>query len=119
MGKYLALLRKTDASGPVESKPKFVFRVVQKQPDKAAALALLERLKAYMLPSGRMAAARIIVERLRPMLAANTDIDLVEAAALLADIEAELNQLGGRCDVELAEAIAVVTRTFPGARLVS
>lgn len=81
------------------------------------ALAVLARLKGYTLPSGRMAAARATVERLRPLLTV-PDLDPVAALAALQAVEAELTALGGAYDPDLADAIGVVSNAFPGARLV-
>lgn len=90
------------------------FRAEQ---DRAEALALLNRLKTYTLPAGRMPAARAIVERLKPLLAA-PEIDPAQALTTLQQIERELVALGGASDPELTEAATIVERAFPGARLV-
>ncbi len=82
------------------------------------ALALLNRLKTYTLPAGRMPAARAIVERLRPLLEAS-DLDPAAALTTLQSIETELTALGAAPDRELAEAVGLVTLAFPGARLVA
>lgn len=85
--------------------------------DRAEALALLNRLKTYTLPAGRMPAARAIVERLKPLLAA-PEIDPAQALTTLQQLERELVALGGASDPELTEAATIVERAFPGARLV-
>ena len=81
------------------------------------ALELLQRLKCYTLPSGRMPAARRIVRRLEPLLA-KRDFDLCEALGILRNVESELLALGGAPDPELAGAVEMVRQVFPGARLV-
>ncbi|MGO9056245.1 MAG: hypothetical protein ACLQU2_02490 [Candidatus Binataceae bacterium] len=81
------------------------------------ALTIVRRLRGYVLPAGRMAAARAIAARLRPLLA-SADLDLADTVRLLIEVEDELTRLGGRFDAELAEAIEVLTRTFPGSKLV-
>jgi hypothetical protein len=78
------------------------------------ALSLLNRLKTYTLPTGRMPAARVLAERLRPLAEA-------DAEAILAALEAferELVELGGQPDPELLEAVEAVEGVFPGTRLV-
>ncbi len=70
--------------------------------DRAEALALLNRLKTYTLPAGRMPAARTIVERLKPLLAA-PEIDPAQALTALQQIERELVALGGASDPELTK----------------
>jgi hypothetical protein len=81
------------------------------------ALAILARLKGYILPSGRMLAARVIVERLRPLLA-TPQLEFAESLAALQKVEAELLTLGGRYDQKLAGAVELVTTEIPDARLV-
>ena len=76
------------------------------------ALDLLNRLKGYTVPSGRMTAARTLAARMR---------GLTEPAAILGalkNFERELAALGGEYDPQLAEVIDIVQRSFPGARLV-
>jgi hypothetical protein len=78
------------------------------------ALSLLNRLKTYTLPGGRIPAARALAERLRPLAEA-------DAEAILAALEAferELVELGGQPDPELLEAVEAVEGVFPGTRLV-
>jgi hypothetical protein len=89
-----------------------------KQDRRAAdeALALLNRLKCYSLPAGRMPAARVVAERLRPLLTTPA-LDSRQALGALQAVEAELTALGAAPDRELAEAVAMVERTFPGALL--
>ena len=94
------------------------LRAEQDRTTAAEALALLQRLKTFILPAGRMPAARAIAERLLPLLAV-PELDPAETLAALRAVEAKLIELGGACDPELADAIGVVSRTFPGARLVS
>lgn len=88
---------------------------------RAEALAALQRLKAFTLPTGRMAAARLVAQRLASTLGdskpgENSDdptaiLDLVRA------IEGELIALGGTYDTGLAESILRVESVFPGAQL--
>jgi hypothetical protein len=77
-------------------------------------LALLNRLKTYTLPTGKMPAARALAERLRPLVEADTETIL----SALEIFERELIKLGARPDLELLEAVEMVEGTFPGARLV-
>ena len=51
-------------------------------------------------------------------LLASADLDLADAVRRLIEVEDELARLGGRFDPELFAAIEVVTRTFPGSKLV-
>jgi hypothetical protein len=89
------------------------------------ALALLRRLKCYTVPAGRMPVAREIAERCAARLVlwedgepiGETD-DPTSILEVLRDIERELIEIGGSPDPELAEAVEIVQRTFPGARLV-
>jgi hypothetical protein len=81
------------------------------------ALTIIQHLRGYVLPAGRMPAARAIAARLRPLLA-SADLDLADTVTRLIEVEDELTRLGGRFDPDLAEAIEVVTRTFPGSKLV-
>jgi hypothetical protein len=83
----------------------------------AKALTLIARLRAYVLPDGRIPAARIIAERLVP-LSGVTKLDPSQALAALQAAEAELMTLGGTYDRELADAIALITNAFPGSRLI-
>jgi hypothetical protein len=76
------------------------------------ALALLARLKGYSLPSGRMAVIRDLSERMRGLA------DTTAILHALRDFERELISQGGEYDAELADAVAIVQRTFPGAWLV-
>jgi|GEM_PF-4811638 hypothetical protein len=79
------------------------------------ALALLGRLRGFTLPDGRMAAARALAERLRPLLA-GPELDPAQALAHLQAVESELIAAGGRYDPELAAAID--RALDPGAQLV-
>jgi len=81
------------------------------------ALRLLERLKCFTLPRGRMEAARQIVCRLEPLLHVR-EIDPVQALAVLRQIERDLIALGGAPDPELGEVVETVRRAFPSAGLV-
>ncbi len=81
------------------------------------ALAVLQRLKTFTLPAGRMPAARAVAERLRPLLAVPA-LDPAEALAALKTTEAELTALGGVYEPELAEAIGLVNGVFPRTRLI-
>lgn len=81
------------------------------------ALTIVRRLRGYVLPAGRMPAARTIAASLQPLLA-NADLDMADTVRRLIAVEDELARLGGRFDPGLAEAVDVVTRTFPGSKLV-
>ena len=77
-----------------------------------AAIAMIARLKAYTLPSGRMPVARAMIERLE---------GLTEPAAILAalqEFERELIALGAEFDAALADAISDVQKAFPSAQLI-
>lgn len=87
----------------------------ERQTDEA--LKLLQRLKSYVLPAGRMPVARVIVQRLEPLLAA-PDFGPADALASLRATERELIALGAVPDPALAEAITTVEAVFPDARLV-
>jgi len=91
-----------------------VQAVLDAEPDDAAeeALELLSRLRAYMLPSGRMPVYRELAERMRG-LANPTAI-----WSALQEFERDLIALGGAPDPELAGAVEVLECAFPGARLV-
>ena len=87
------------------------------------ALALLNRLKTFTLPAGRMPAAHMIAERCAARLVhwenGQSVFEVGDPAGILAvlrDIEGELIALGGAPE-PLVEAVAMVQRTFPGARL--
>lgn len=90
------------------------------------ALALLNRLKTYTLPAGRMPAARLLAERLGAAMVRWEDggpvSDVPDDPAVilraLQGFEGELIALGGAPDPELTKAVAMVERSFPGARLV-
>ena len=79
----------------------------------AEALALLARLRGYTVPGGRMTVVRELALRLR-----NLDEPFVILNSLRA-FEAELIGLGGKCDDDLVETLALVKRSFPGTILVS
>jgi hypothetical protein len=81
------------------------------------ALVVLRRLKTFTLPSGRMPAARVIAERLRPLLTV-PELDPAAALAALQATEAELTALGGAYEPELADAIGLVSSVFPRTRLI-
>jgi hypothetical protein len=81
------------------------------------ALDLLQRLKTFTLPAGRMPAASEIVRSLEPLLDA-PELDSATALGALQKLERELIALGGAVDAELAATVAMVERSFPGARLV-
>ncbi len=80
-----------------------------------AALTLLNRLKGYTVPTGRMPVVRELAERLAPF--AHTS-DPAAILGVLRDFERELIALGGTPDPALAEAVAMVETVFPGARLI-
>ena len=82
-----------------------------------AALSLLERLRGYSLPAGRMPAARAMVERLRPLLG-GPELDPAASLAALKALEAELTASGGHYDPELADLIGLLD-AFPGSQLVN
>jgi TubC N-terminal docking domain len=93
---------------------------LQTEQARVEALATLERMKTFILPSGRIPVAREIAQRLSgaPFL----DLDCanyVEIRDALRVIEAELISLGAGPDPELARAAEMVTASFPNARLVS
>jgi hypothetical protein len=79
----------------------------------AEALALLARLRGYSVPGGRMPVVRELALRLR-----NLDEPFAILNALRA-FESQLIGLGGKCDDDLVETLALVKRSFPGAILVS
>ena len=86
------------------------------------ALAVLQRLKAFTLPTGRMAAARLVAQRLactpgdrKP--GDNSD-DPTAILHSVRALEGELIALGGRYDIDLAGSISRVESVFPGANLV-
>lgn len=91
-----------------------------------AAFALLNRLKTYTVPAGRMPAARLLAERLGAAMVhwenrePGSDVPDDPTAILrtLQGFECELIALGGAPDPELTEAVAMVERSFAGARLV-
>jgi tubulysin polyketide synthase-like protein len=76
------------------------------------ALAVLQRLKGFVLPDGRIPIARELAKRLYGL----TDARAIFSA--LRAFECELAALGGRYDPELAAGVAMVETTFPGARLI-
>jgi len=77
------------------------------------ALMLLARLRGYMVPGGRMPVVRELALRLR-----NLDEPFAILNALRV-FESELIGLGGKCDDDLVETLALVKRSLPGALLVS
>ncbi len=79
------------------------------------ARALLQRLKTFTLPAGRMPVARELAERLAPFARATDPAAILGA---LRDFERELIGLGGAPDPELADAVGLETTAFPDARLV-
>jgi hypothetical protein len=89
------------------------------------ALLLLDRLKTFSLPNGRLSAAREIAQRCGARLVrwehgepADEADDPSSILAVLRDIERELVALGGAPDPELAKTVETVKRSFPGSRLV-
>jgi hypothetical protein len=89
------------------------------------ALSLLRRLKCYTPPAGRVPAAREIAERCAARFVLWENGERVSEAdevasilAVLRDIERELAAIGGSLDPELADAVEMVERIFPGARLI-
>jgi hypothetical protein len=101
------------------------FRVKRQCALTEEALALLQRLKCYTVPAGRMPAAREIAERCASWLVRRDDGEPVSEAddaasilAVLRDIERELIAIGSSPDPELAEAVEIVQGTFLDARLV-
>jgi len=99
-----------------------LLAVLTPQPDStpadpaSQALAITRRLKTYVLPTGRIPAAKVIVERLRPLL--DGQLDIAEALPALRVVEAELKAQGAQPDPELAAAVELVNGTFQTARLV-
>jgi hypothetical protein len=92
----------------------YLFAYLREQQAADRALSLLNRLKTYTLPTGRMPAARALVERLRPLADAG-------AGAILAALEAlerELIELGARPDPGLLDAVEAVESVFPRTQLV-
>jgi hypothetical protein len=89
---------------------------------RAEALAVLQRLKAFTLPTGRMAAAHLVAQRLASTLSASKPGENREdATAILHSVralEGELIALGGTYDADLAGSISRVESVFPGANLV-
>ena len=74
------------------------------------ALALLQRLKTFTVPARRMAVVNQLVAALAPFARASDSAALLGA---LRDFERELITLGGAPDPELAQAVGLVTATFP------
>jgi hypothetical protein len=64
-----------------------------------------------------MPAARILVQKLEPLLAM-PDFDPGQGLTALRECESALIALGGRPDPALAGAIGMVRQVFPDARLV-
>jgi len=92
----------------------YLFAYLREQQAADKALSILNRLKTYTLPGGRIPAARALAERLRPLAEA-------DAEAILAALEAferELVELGGQPDPELLEAVEAVDSVFPRTQLV-
>src|SRR5208282_2655469 len=77
------------------------------------ALMLLARLRGYMVPGGRMSVIRELALRLRNL---DEPFAILNALQLF---ESELICLGGKCDDDLVETLALVKRSLPGALLVS
>lgn len=105
-------------------KPELLAFIRAKQ-DRGQALALLQRLKVYTLPAGRMGAAREIAERCAERLVrwqAGEQMDEADdPASILAvvrNIERELIELGAEPNPGLAATVRMVEGAFPGARLV-
>lgn len=102
-----------------------LLTLLRAEQDCAAALTLLQRLKTFTLPTDRMAAAREIARRCAARLVHWENGELLDEfgdppsiLAALRDIERELILIAASPDPELAEAVALVERTFLGARLV-
>jgi len=76
-----------------------------------SAAARLARLRSYTLPIGRMPTVRKLAERMHGLT------EPAEILGALQNFEGEMIELGGRCDPQLEEAVAMVERTFRGARL--
>jgi hypothetical protein len=78
------------------------------------ALALLNRLRCYTLPTGRM----LVVSQLAEALAAFAlAVDPAAILGALRDFEQELVALGGAPDPELTETVAMVHREASPARV--
>jgi hypothetical protein len=91
----------------------------------AEALVVLNRLKAFTLPAGRIPAARKIADTCAARLLlweGGEPIDVAEEPlsilAVLREIERALTVLGGAPNDELGQAVASVTGVFPSARLI-
>jgi hypothetical protein len=102
-----------------------LLTLLQAEQDRVEALALLNRLKTFTLPAGRMPAVRMIAEACAARLVQSHDSEPVNEVddpafilAVLQEIEPELIALGGSPDPHLAEAITLVTGAFPDARLI-
>jgi hypothetical protein len=88
---------------------------------RAEALTVLQRLKAFTLPTGRMAAARVVAQRLASTPGDCKPGENSDDAAILdvvRTIERELIALGGTYDTDLAASVSMVEGVFPGAPLV-
>ena len=132
MGEKLKLRGPADCITPeliesVRAAKAALLAYLRAEQDRTEALALLQRLKTFTLPTGRMPAAREIAQRLTSTLRRfESDGEPAEdsdnpAAILdvLRTIERELVALGGTPDgSEVAAISARVEGIFPGAQLV-
>jgi hypothetical protein len=100
-----------------EAKIDRLVRADAEQEDTPAdkALALLDRLRCYTLPSGSMAVVNQLADVLAPFARATEPAAILSA---LRDFEHELIALGGAPDPHVDEAFGMVERSFPGACLV-
>jgi hypothetical protein len=74
---------------------------------------LVNRLKGYTVSAGQIPAVRVVAVRMRGL----TDPGKILSA--LQNFERELIALGGEYNCQLAETVALVELSFPGARLVT
>jgi hypothetical protein len=77
------------------------------------ALAIVRRLKTYVLPVGRVRAARAVVQRLWPLLQPCQSPK--EVLLAVRTVEAELKMLGAYPEPELAATVELINGAFPGA----
>lgn len=112
-GELLAHLRAEQEEGEIVRLARADADVEAPTADKA--LDLLNRLRCYTLPAGRMPVVRELAGRLASFAPA-TDPEAILGA--LRDFESHITALGGAPGPELADAVAMVERSFPGLRLV-
>ena len=76
------------------------------------AVELLNRLKGYVIPAGRMSAVRGLAVQMRGLTAPD------KMLSALKNFERELITIGGEYDPRLAKAVDIVHRIFPAAQLI-